>query len=135
MRRHTRRHKPPRPHVSVVDVEPEDQLEAEGDGDEGETEVEDEAENAAPGTRPRKDIGDLYGVHQPAGNETVADEDSPLGESWLESLDADATEGGPEPEHDVDVLDDSDPYHRGHHSTEGGDPPVADKGSGGPGGL
>jgi len=45
---------------------------------------------------------------------------------------------GPEPEEEVVIVDDSDiehPDHRGHHPTESHDRPVADKGSGGPGGL
>ena len=67
--------------------------------------------------------------------ELAATEDSTLGEHFFESLDAHATEGGPAVEHEVDVLDDSDPNHPTHHPTESGDRPVADKGSGGPGGL
>jgi hypothetical protein len=91
------------------------------------------------------DTGDLYGVHQPRAADpnmdttpdreefTAADQ----GEHWLETLGKEATEGGPAPEHEVDVIDDSDEHidHRGHNPTESGDRPVADKGSGGDGGL
>jgi hypothetical protein len=45
---------------------------------------------------------------------------------------------GPAPEEEVVIIDDSEiehPDHRGHHPTEWRDRPIADKGSGGPGGL
>ena len=146
---------------SVIDVEleveaqPEAEAEAdmdlaaiEAEGDE--TEVDD---NAPPIETPAEttadayaadadDTGDLYGVHQPPAEdrnpELTADTeqfvDADLGENWLETLGKRAAESGAPAEHDVDVLDDSD-EHAGHHSTESGDRPVADKGSGGKGGL
>jgi hypothetical protein len=60
------------------------------------------------------------------------------GETWLEALEEHAMEMGPAPEEEVVIIDDSDiehPDHRGHHPTEWRDRPIADKGSGGPGGL
>jgi hypothetical protein len=88
------------------------------------------------------DVGELYGVHLPpaqdrergAGPEHGEYAESELGENWLETLGGETAEGGPVPEHEVDPNDDSD-YRGGHHATESGDRPVADKGSGGPGGL
>lgn len=89
-----------------------------------------------------KDTGELYGVRTPhAGDPDLAApedrdgfEGAERGENWLESLSGHAAESGPAPEEEVVIVDDSDPE-RGHSSTESGDRPVADKGSGGPGGL
>ena len=91
----------------------------------------------------KKDVGELYGVHLPPASDRDLDarededsfRDSTLGETFVEELITHSTEGGPTPEHEIDVVDDSDEDHPGHHSTESGDRPVADKGSGGPGGL
>ncbi|MDB4958451.1 MAG: hypothetical protein JWO36_6020 [Myxococcales bacterium] len=102
---------------------------------------EDEEEQEAPEVP--KDVGDLYGVHavQAEDTELAAPEDqdsfqdSTLGENWLEALETKSAEGGPEPEHVIDVVDDSDADHPTHHKTDTRDRPVADKGSGGPGGL
>jgi hypothetical protein len=92
-----------------------------------------------------RDSGDLYGVYTPKAEdrdiEMTPDKevfvDTEQGEHWLETLGKTSTEYGPEVEHVVDVVDDSDEHieHRGHHGTESGDPPVADKGSGGISGL
>lgn len=126
-------------------------IESEGD----ETEEEDMEEAAAPEietpsetnvdalTAKADDTGDLYGVYNvPAEDkdpELTSDTeqfvDSDLGENWLETLGKRAAEYGASAEHVVDVVDDSDVDHRGHHSSESGDRPVADKGSGGNGGL
>jgi hypothetical protein len=92
------------------------------------------------------DTGELYGVRTPhAGDTDLAapeDQDSfegaSRGETWLEALEEHAAEMGPAPEEEVVIVDDSDvehPDHRGHHPTDWRDRPVADKGSGGPGGL
>ena len=114
-------------------------LDAEGDAiDDGTVPASDEAE--AQGGE--QDTGDLYGVRTPhAGDPDLADgrtpdgfEGSEEGESFMEALSVHAAEGGPAPEEEVVVIDDSDPD-RGHSPTESGDRPVADKGSGGPGGL
>jgi hypothetical protein len=91
-----------------------------------------------------EDTGELYGVRTPhAGDPNLAApedrdsfEGSWRGETWLEALEEHATVMGPALEEEVVVVDDSDiehPDHRGHHPTER-DRPVADKGSGGPGG-
>lgn len=88
------------------------------------------------------DVGELYGVHLPpaqdpergAGPDLGQYAETELGENWLETLETDSTEGGPVPEREVDPNDDTDEL-GGHHSTESGDRPVADKGSGGPAGL
>ncbi len=92
-----------------------------------------------------KDTGDLYGVRTPTATdrhiETTADREEYLesdqGENWLETLAKAASEGGVEPEEDVRPVDDSDEHidHRGHSATDHRDRPVADRGSGGPGGL
>ena len=92
-----------------------------------------------------EETGELYGVRTPhAGDPNISapeDQDSFegswRGETWLESLKEHAIEMGPVPEEEVVIVDDSIEHaeHRGHHPTEGGDRPVADKGSGGPGGL
>jgi len=95
---------------------------------------DDEAELGEPGKPPKRDVGDLYGVHMPPASDRDLGEDSTLGESFFEQLGEHSAEGGPEVEHEIDVLDDSDDHHA-HHPTESGDRPVADKGSGGPGGL
>jgi hypothetical protein len=89
------------------------------------------------GDRGRRGAGDLYGVHvTPAIDRDLPDDDRAQaeGESWLEHLNATAAEVGPEPEHVLDMLDDSDP-HAGHHKRAKDDVPVADHGSGGPRGL
>jgi hypothetical protein len=93
----------------------------------------------------RHDTGDLYGVRTPHAGDTglAASEDhdsfegSTLGETWLEALEERAAVMGPAPEEEVVIVDDSDehPEHRGHHASEWRDRPVADKGSGGTGGL
>jgi hypothetical protein len=140
-------------HVEPLDVEARSAVEAsedfdlasaenvEGESEPEEDEVADEAEAAV-----GRETGELYGVRTPhAGDPDLAaaeDRDSFegawRGETWLEALEEHATEMGPAPEEEVVVIDDSDlehPDHRGHNPTEGGDRPVADKGSGGPGGL
>ncbi|HEY1555759.1 MAG TPA: hypothetical protein VGF94_13065 [Kofleriaceae bacterium] len=123
--RRTRRHTSP-----VVDVEPNDLVEAVADA----TELEPDEPAKA------RDTGELYGVHVPPADIELAPEDSAtegdpaLGESWLEELRAKASETGAEPEHEIDVIDDTDETHP-HHATESGDRPVADKGSGGIGGV
>ena len=89
------------------------------------------------------DVGDLYGVHVPAaadpGLDANADgeafQDADLGENMFETLEKKMAESGTaDPEEDVEFEDDSDPL-GGHHKTDRRDLPVADKGSGGPGGL
>ena len=87
------------------------------------------------------DTGELYGLHmpkvddpeRPTGPELAEYAESDLGENWLETLGTDSTEGGPAGDDELDPNDDTD--HQTHHSSESGDRPVADKGSGGPGGL
>jgi hypothetical protein len=92
------------------------------------------------------DTGELYGVRTPHAGDTdlsaPEDQDSfegaDRGETWLESLEEHAALMGPAPEEEVVIVDDSDlehPDHRGHHPTDWRDRPVADKGSGGSGGL
>jgi hypothetical protein len=89
-----------------------------------------------------EDTGELYGLHTPHATDHELDKtpdqesfvDSEQGENWLETLEKKAAEGGAEAEEDLEVVDNSDEL-GGHHSTESGDRPVADKGSGGEGGL
>jgi hypothetical protein len=129
---HARRIRRRRPRETIVDAEPEDAPEA--------SEDEAPAEPLAPETE--HDTGLLYGVHVPPADEREldADEDhdsfrgADLGESFMETLVEKATEGGPTPEHDVDVIDDSDPE-AGPSPSDHRDRPKADRGSGGRGGL
>ena len=51
-----------------------------------------------------------------------------VGQSWTESLEERAAEGGPEPEARVDVVDEDA---IDHPSTDTRDRPIADRGSGG----
>lgn len=69
-----------------------------------------------------------------SGRDLSDDDQAQEGENWLEHLNATAAEVGPEPEHVLDMRDDSDP-HAGHHKRAKDDIPVADHGSGGPRGL
>jgi len=90
-----------------------------------------------------KDTGDLYGVRTPKATdrriEQTSDNEEYLesdeGETWLETLSKAASEGGTVPDEDVRPVDDSDPDFRTHSATDHRDRPVADKGSGGLGGL
>jgi hypothetical protein len=139
-------------HIEPLEVEAQSSVEASEDFDiasaenvEGESEPADEmAADVDAGLG--DETGELYGVRTPHAGDTnlAAPEDrdsfegSWRGETWLESLEEHATLMGPAPEEEVVIIDDSDiehPDHRGHHPTERGDRPVADKGSGGPGGL
>ena len=144
------RKSPPLPRRSVIDVDPEELAVPDDNESPGESEpeahdlanpAERTADDVAAATH--KDVGDLYGVHvTPASDRELADatdvssyQDATLGETFTEELLAKSTEGGTLPEHEVVVLDDSDDQHPTHHPTESGDRPVADNGSGGPGGL
>jgi hypothetical protein len=88
------------------------------------------------------DTGELYGVHVPPSADTDLDinrdgesfKDSELGEHAFETLEKKMAENGAAPEHELDVVDDSD-IERGHHKTDTRDRPVADKGSGGNAGM
>ena len=117
--------------------------EEESDVDEDAVELDTpEATTADAYTEAADDTGDLYGVHtQKAGDrdlDKTQDQesfvDAEQGEHWLETLEKKATEYGAEAEQELDVVDDSD-EHRGHSSSDRRDRPVADKGSGGDGGL
>ncbi|HEX4453891.1 MAG TPA: hypothetical protein VH143_23665 [Kofleriaceae bacterium] len=81
------------------------------------------------------DQGDLYGVHTPpAADRRIPDNDAAFdaGQNWIEALEERAAEGGPEPEHELEVVDEADETHP-HTDTK--DRPIADLGSGGRGGL
>jgi hypothetical protein len=144
-------------HIEPLAVEAQPAAEASEDLDiaaaenvEGESELGDSREDvtgeaeADPYAATGHDTGDLYGVRTPHAGDTSfaipeaqgSYEGSDLGEHWLEALEEHAAEMGPVPEEEIVIIDDSDEHldHRGHHSTER-DRPVADKGSGGPGGL
>jgi hypothetical protein len=138
-------------HLEPLSVEAQPAAEASEDFDiasaenvEGESETESSDLDAE--AELGHETGELYGVRTPhAGDTNLAapeDRDSfegaSRGETWLEALEEHATEMGPAPEEEVVIVDDSDvehPDHRGHSPTERRDRPVADKGSGGPGGL
>jgi hypothetical protein len=82
-----------------------------------------------------RDEGDLYGVHTPAASDrTLPDDDRAFesGQNWIEALEERSAEGGPLPEHEIDVVDEADDK---HPHTERKDRPIADLGSGGRGGL
>jgi len=81
-----------------------------------------------------KDSGDLYGVHVvPASDRAQLDDDHAFeeGQNWIEALETRAAEGGPEPEHELEIVDDND----GTPSSDTKDRPIADRGSAGPRGL
>ena len=81
------------------------------------------------------DVGELYGVHTPVAlDRDIPDGDTSfeVGENWIESLQASATEFGPEPEEDLDVEDDADVP---PHPSDRRDTPVADHGAAGRRGL
>lgn len=144
---------------SVVDVNLDAQPQAEADaeldaalaevaGEEGSYE-EDSVELDTPSettadayAEAADDTGELYGVHLPSPADKDIDvnpdgesfKDSELGEHAFETLGKKMAEIGADPERDIDVVDNSD-GDRGHNSTDRKDRPVADKGSGGDGGL
>lgn len=144
-------------HIEPLAVEAQPAAEASEDFDiasaenvEGESELEEEEEKEKEEVDEHPELGhetgELYGVRTPhAGDTSLAApeeqdsfEGSWRGETWLEALEEHATVMGPAPEEEVVIVDDSDvehPDHRGRHATEWRDRPVADKGSGGPGGL
>lgn len=84
------------------------------------------------------DMGDLYGVHTPHAEDTThPDSDTAFdeGQNWLEALETDSIEKGPAAEADLtDVVDDDDVY-AAPHPSDVKDTPVADRGSGGRGGM
>jgi hypothetical protein len=133
----------------LPDAEQQDDIDAAiglADSDEDQEGDDEEAIDPAQLTQDERtakadDVGELYGLHMPKVEdpERAASPDfgeyaeADLGENWLETLETDSTEGGPAGDDELDPNDDTD--HETHHSTESGDRPVADKGSGGPGGL
>jgi hypothetical protein len=81
------------------------------------------------------ETGELYGVHTPrAVDNTLPDDVTAMdeGQNWIEALETSAAEYGAEPERELDVLDDQD---LAPHPSDMRDTPVADRGSGGPGGV
>jgi hypothetical protein len=125
----------------------EDLARAIAESKEGDLQGDDDNDNDVPGSeaeRPAdtRETGKLYGVRTPhaadtelaAGSDHGSFEGAEEGESWMESLSRHAAESGAEPAEDLDVDDENDD-HGGAQPTESGDRPVADKGSGGPGGL
>jgi hypothetical protein len=82
-----------------------------------------------------RDGGDLYGAHTiPSADRQHPDDDraQETGETWLEALTEDATEGGPEAERSLDFTDVDD---IDHPPSDTRDRPIADKGSAGNRGL
>ena len=124
--------------ASAEELEEEEENDVDEDAAELDTPSQTTADAYAEATD--KDTGDLYGVRMPRAADaldTTLDReelaDSEEGENWLETLEKNAAEYGAEAEEEVVVIDDNDTQ-RGHHPTER-DRPVADKGSGGAGGL
>lgn len=134
-------------HLEPLDVEVAPEAERQEDVDaaldlsEADDGVADQVDPYDARTADAEDTGELYGGHitpadapeRGAGPEHGQYAESDLGENWLETLEADAAEGGPVAEREVHANDDQD--HDVHHGDESGDRPVADKGSGGPAGL
>lgn len=84
------------------------------------------------------DVGNLYGGHTPrAEDREHPDEDIAMGagENWIEALEASATEYGPVAETELDAIVDDDDIYAPPHASDSEDTPVADRGSGGPGGI
>jgi hypothetical protein len=82
-----------------------------------------------------KDGGDLYGIHiAPASDRAQLDDDDAFetGQNWIEALETHAAEGGPEPEREIEIVDDEDVV---SPSSDSKDRPIADRGSAGPRGL
>jgi hypothetical protein len=113
------------------------------EGDEDARELDTPSQTTADAyTEAADDTGELYGVHVPPPADNDLDvnpdgesfKDSELGEHAFETLEKKMTESGAAPEHELDVVDDTD-IERGHHKSDTRDRPVADKGSGGNGGL
>lgn len=140
-------------HIEPLAVEAQPAAEASEDFDiaaaenvEGESELGLEEAAADEHRDLAHETGELYGVRTPHAGDTslAAPEDQDAyegswrGENWREALEEHAATMGPAAEEEIVIVDDSDvehPDHRGHHPTEWRDRPVADKGSGGPGGL
>lgn len=82
-----------------------------------------------------EETGELYGVYTPPAVDNTIPEDRVAfdeGQNWIEALETSAIEYGAEPEHELDVVDEAD---RPPHPSDKRDTPVADRGSGGPGGV
>ena len=142
-------------HVEPLDInvypeaERQDEIDAalelsESDEDEDERdEVDPDDMTADERTAELGDIGELYGVHLPQAHDPRARHrpdlgeyaECELGETWLETLETDTAEGGPTAGATRSIRTTTATTRDGHHSTESGDRPVADKGSGGPAGL
>ena len=83
----------------------------------------------------RADEGELYGIHTPpATDRSIPDADHAFeaGQNWTEALEERSAEGGPLPEHEIDVIDETVDV---HPNSETKDRRIADLGSGGRGGL
>lgn len=88
--------------------------------------------------RSAHDTGDLYGVHTPpAVDRTHGNDEQTMdeGQNWIEALESSAIENGAEPEQELDDIVDDDDIYASPHPTDTRDTPVADRGSGGPGGI
>jgi hypothetical protein len=82
-----------------------------------------------------EETGELYGVRTPhAVARDLPDDRAAFdeGQNWIEALETSAAEYGAEPEQELDVVDDMD---TAPHPSDTRDTPVADRGSGGPGGV
>lgn len=83
------------------------------------------------------DTGNLYGVHTQRAVDRDLPEDSvsfERGENWIEALEATSIENGPEPEAELEAIDDED-VDAPPHPSDTRDTPVADRGAGGPAGA
>jgi hypothetical protein len=57
------------------------------------------------------------------------------GQNWVEALESSAIENGAEPEEELDDIVDDEDIYAAPHAGDSRDTPVADRGSGGPGGI
>jgi hypothetical protein len=136
-------------HSDELGVEAMTLADAEGDLELAETEAffDEEEEDELPLDRSLNlddieqrahDVGDLYGIHTPHATDRGhpdSDQAFEAGQNWIEALETDAAQGGPEPEEGIDdVVDDEDVYDP-PHASDTRDRPVADRGSGGSGGI
>ncbi|HUQ03791.1 MAG TPA: hypothetical protein VM261_14940 [Kofleriaceae bacterium] len=133
------------PRPGIEDDDPEDP--AQTLDDVGQIDVEPLDVDAMPAAERDEDLARAIAESKEGDLESIGEDDersadtkdgsfegAEEGENWLESLSRHAAEGGAAPAEELEVIDESDDA-GGAQPSEGGDRPVADKGSGGPGGL
>lgn len=84
------------------------------------------------------DVGNLYGVPTRRAEDRLhPDDDRAMaeGQNWIEALETSAAENGPVPEQPIDASVDDEDFYGAPPPSDSEDTPVADRGSGGPGGI